>query len=164
MVQAMTSSSALPLLLAFLIGCVTGLRSMTGPAAVCWGAHLGWLKLSGSPLSFLANKISLIVFTLFAIGEWIGDKLPQVPSRISPGPLAVRCIFGAGCGAAVCISSQNSLLLGAILGAIGGVAGAFAGYSLRRWLTVQQHFPDLPIALLEDALAIGGGILIVSRF
>ena len=35
------------LLCAFLIGCVCGLRSMTAPAVVAWGAHLGWLHLQG---------------------------------------------------------------------------------------------------------------------
>jgi uncharacterized membrane protein len=64
------------LLFAFLIGCVCGLRSMTAPAVVAWGAHLGWLHLDGSWLAFLANKISLVVFSLFAVGELIADKLP----------------------------------------------------------------------------------------
>ena len=59
------------LLFAFLIGCVCGLRSMTAPAVVAWGAHLGWLHLDGSWLAFLANKISLVVFSLLAIGELI---------------------------------------------------------------------------------------------
>jgi uncharacterized membrane protein len=48
------------LLYAFLLGCVCGLRSMTAPALVAWGAHLGWLHLDGSLLAFFANKISLV--------------------------------------------------------------------------------------------------------
>jgi uncharacterized membrane protein len=48
------------LLYAFLLGCVCGLRSMTAPAVVAWGAHLGWLHLDGSLLAFFANKISLV--------------------------------------------------------------------------------------------------------
>ena len=38
-------NSNLVFLLAFGIGLITGLRSMTGPAVVCWAAHLGWLNL-----------------------------------------------------------------------------------------------------------------------
>ena len=149
------------LLYAFLIGCVCGLRSMTAPAVVAWGAHLGWLHLEGSLLAFLANKISLVVFSLFAIGELIADKLPFIPGRTQAGPLGVRIIFGAMCGAALCISGAASPILGAILGGLGGVAGAFAGYNYRRRLS--RKVPDLLLALLEDLVAVGGGFLIVSH-
>jgi uncharacterized membrane protein len=150
--------------LAFLIGCVCGLRSMTGPAVVCWGAHFGWLPLDGSKLGFLHNNISLAVFTLLATGELVADKLPVIPSRVEPGPLVVRFLFGALCGVALCLASGAAWLPGALLGGLGGVAGAYAGYHLRRWLTVGRGLPDIAIALIEDAVAIGGGLLIVSRF
>ena len=39
-------SAAFVLLLAFLIGFFGGLRSLTPPAIVAWGAHLGWLNLA----------------------------------------------------------------------------------------------------------------------
>jgi uncharacterized membrane protein len=149
------------ILFAFLIGCVCGLRSMSAPAAVAWGAHLGWLHLQGSLAAFLGNTISLVVFTLFAIGELIADKLPFIPARTQAGPLAVRVIFGALCGAALCISAAASPIVGALLGAAGGVAGAFAGYTYRRRLSAVA--PDLVLALLEDLLAIGGGLFLVSR-
>jgi uncharacterized membrane protein len=149
------------LLFAFLMGCVCGLRSMTAPAVVAWGAHLGWLHLEGSWLAWMANKISLVVFSLFALGELIADKLPFIPGRTQPGPLVVRIAFGAICAAALCLSAGASLLLGSILGGLGGIAGAFAGYNYRRWLS--RRLPDLPVALLEDLVAVGGGLLLVSR-
>jgi len=152
---------ALLLLGAFLMGCVCGLRSMTAPAVVAWGAHLGWLHLQGGLLAFFAHKISLVIFSLFAIGELIADKLPFIPARTEIGPLAVRVIFGAMCGAALCISAAVSPLLGALLGAVGGVAGAFAGYHYRRRLAAIA--PDLVLALLEDLVAVGGGLFLVSR-
>ena len=31
--------------LAFLMGVIAGLRSMTAPAVISWGARLGWLHL-----------------------------------------------------------------------------------------------------------------------
>jgi uncharacterized membrane protein len=150
------------LLFAFLIGCVCGLRSMTAPAVVAWGARLGWLHLQGSHLAFFANKISLVIFSLFAIGELIADKLPFIPGRIQPGPLGVRIVLGAMCGAALCIAGSGLPLFGAILGGLGGVAGAFAGYHYRRSLSTKV--PDLLLALLEDVVAVGGGFLLVSRF
>ncbi len=101
------------LLYAFLIGCICGLRSMTAPAVVAWGAHLGWLHLRWFALAFFANRISLVIFSLFAMGELIADKLPFIPPRTQPGPLGVRILFGAMCGAALCISGGASPLLGA---------------------------------------------------
>jgi len=137
---------------------------MTGPALVCWGAHLGWLTLDGTKLAFLHNPISLIVFSLLAVGELIADKLPFIPSRTEPGPLVVRLVFGAGCGVALAVTGGVGWLAGGVLGGVGGVAGAYGGYFLRRWLTVGKGAPDFPIALVEDVVAIGGGLLIVSRF
>jgi len=149
------------LLCAFLIGCVCGLRSMTAPAVVAWGTHLGWLHLQASLLAFFTNKITLAIFSVFAVGELIADKLPFIPARTQVGPLAVRVIFGALCGAALCISAAVSPLLGALLGAGGGVAGAFAGYNYRRALAAMA--PDLVLALLEDLAAVAGGLFLVSR-
>jgi uncharacterized membrane protein len=146
---------------AFLLGCVCGLRSMTAPAVVAWGAHLGWLHLDGSLLAFFANKISLVIFSLFALGELIADKLPFIPPRTQAGPLGVRILFGAVCGAAICISVGASPILGAILGGLGSVAGAFAGYHYRRQFS--SMLPDLPLALLEDLVAVGGGFLLISH-
>ena len=149
------------LLCAFLIGCICGLRSMTAPAVVAWGAHLGWLHLQTSLLAFFTNQISLVIFSVFAIGELIADKLPFIPARTQAGPLAVRVIFGAMCGSALCISAAVSPLFGAVLGAVGGVAGAFVGYNYRRRLAAMA--PDLLLALLEDLVAVGGGFFLVSR-
>jgi uncharacterized membrane protein len=149
------------LLYSFLIGGVCGLRSMTGPAVVAWGARLGWLHLDGSFLAFFANKISLIVFSLFAAGELIADKLSFIPARTQAGPLVVRIVFGALCAAALCISAAVSPVAGGVLGALGAIAGAFAGYNYRRALGTK--IPDWLLALIEDVVAVGGGLLLVSR-
>jgi uncharacterized membrane protein len=50
---------------------------------------------------------------------------------------------------------------GAVLGGLGAIAGgAFSGYHMRR--KVSRNLPELGVALLEDALAIGGGILVTT--
>ena len=73
--------------LALGIGIVAGLRSLTAPAVVAWGAHLGWLNLHGSPLAFMGSTTAVAVFSLLAIGELIADKLPMTPKRTAPAPL-----------------------------------------------------------------------------
>jgi uncharacterized membrane protein len=147
-------------MLAFLIGVLTGLRSMTAPAVVSWAARLGWLHLENTPLAFLGFAATPYVLTVFAIGELIADKLPKIPSRKTPGPFAFRIVVGAMCGAA--LGAPGGMLAGGLLGALGGVAGTLGGYEFRRRLVKAIGGKDFPIALLEDAVAIGGAFWIVS--
>lgn len=158
----MTSSQVL--LLAFLIGVVSGLRSLTAPAVVAWGAHQNWLNLHNTALSFMASTAAVVIFTLLALVELTADKLPSTASRLKPPGLIARIVFGGLSGASVAVSGAQSMMLGAVLGVVGGVAGAFAGHEVRTRLVKALKVPDLVIALLEDAVAIGGGLFIVSRF
>src|SRR3954447_15986782 len=103
-------------LLAFLIGVVAGLRSMTPPAAVSWAARLGWLHLENTWLAFLGYAATPYIFTVAAIGELINDKLPKTPSRKEPMPFTARILSGAMCGAAIGASS-DALIGGLIAGA-----------------------------------------------
>jgi uncharacterized membrane protein len=148
---------------AFLIGVIAGLRSMTAPAAVSWAARLGWLHLENTGLAFLGFAFTPYIFTVLAIGELIADKLPKTPSRKAPGPFVGRIVTGALSGAALGATSQG-LAGGLVAGALGGIAGTLGGYEFRARLVKAIGGKDLPIALIEDIIAIGGAILIVSRF
>jgi uncharacterized membrane protein len=152
-----------PLGLAFLMGVVAGLRSMTAPAVVSWAAHLGLFHLENTSLAFLGFGITRYVLTAFAIGELIADKLPKTPSRIAPPGFAARLVTGACSGAALSATSAGSIG-GLIAGVLGSVAGTLGGYEFRTRLVRATGNKDLPIALLEDAIAIGGAILIVFQF
>lgn len=152
------------LLLALLVGVVSGLRSLTAPAVVAWGAHLNWLNLHNTPLSFMASTTAVVIFTLLAVIELVADKLPSTPSRTAPVGLTARIVLGGLSGSCVAVSGAQSLVLGAVLGVAGGIAGAFAGHEVRTRLVKALKVPDWVIALLEDAVAIGGGLFIVSRF
>jgi uncharacterized membrane protein len=150
--------------LAFLIGVVCGLRSLTAPAVVAWAAHRGWINLNHTPLHFMGTTVVVVLFTLFAVVELVADQLPSAPRRTAPPGLIARIIFGALCGAALVVSGAQSLGVGALLGAAGGVAGAFGGYQARTRLVKALKVPDFVIATLEDALAIGAGFFLVSQF
>lgn len=152
------------LLLAFLIGVVCGLRSLTAPVVVAWAAHRGWMNLSGTPLYFMGSSAAVVVFSLFAVVEIVADKLPSAPSRTKPAGLIARIVLGALCGACIAVSGAQSFAFGALLGAAGGIAGAFGGYEARTRLVKALKVPDFVIAILEDALAIGAGFFLVSRF
>ena len=55
--------------MAFLIGVVAGLRTMTALAAASWAARVGWLNLQSTPLAFLGAAATPWIFTAAALGE-----------------------------------------------------------------------------------------------
>jgi uncharacterized membrane protein len=147
--------------LALGIGIVAGLRSLTAPAVVAWGAHLGWLNLQGSPLAFIGSTTAVAILSVLAIGELIADKLPMIPKRTAPAPLMARVAIGGLCGACLCAAVGKSLLAGTLLGGIGGIVGAFLGYGIRRRLDLR--IKDLLVAVCEDLVAVGLALFLVSR-
>jgi uncharacterized membrane protein len=157
-------SSGFVLLLTFGIGVVTGLRSLTAPAVVAWAAHLGWINLSGSPLAFMGSAWAVGLFSILALVEFVADQLPSTPARTAPVGLSARIIMGLLSGACLGIAGGASPWLGAVVAAIGAIAGAFGGYHARVGLVKALHAPDVAVAIPEDLLAIGLGLLIVSRF
>ncbi|MGI9072918.1 MAG: DUF4126 family protein [Bryobacteraceae bacterium] len=148
--------------LAFLIGIVAGLRSMTPPAAVSWAARLGWLHLENTWLAFLGFAATAFIFTVLALGELIADKLPKTPSRKSSVGFIARIVSGALCGVALGATNQ-ALIAGLVAGVFGAIVGTLGGYEFRARLATAIGGKDL-IALLEDVIAICGAFLIVSRF
>jgi uncharacterized membrane protein len=152
------------LLPAFLIGVVTGLRSLTAPAVVAWAAHRHWLNLQNTFLAFMSSTAAVAGFILLAVVELIVDQLPFTPSRTQPPGLVARIVLGSLCGAALAAAGAQSMAAGGILGAVGGVVGAFGGYQVRTRLVRALGVPEFVIACLEDAVAIGGGLFVVSRF
>jgi uncharacterized membrane protein len=157
-------NSGLTLLLAFGIGVVAGLRSLTAPAVVSWAAYSGWIHLTGSPLAFMGSKWSVGIFTILALLELVADQLPSTPPRTGAMGLSARVVTGALTGAALAVAGGGALWMGAVFGAIGGVVGAFAGYHARVGLVRGLRIPDFAIALPEDAIAIGLGLFLTSRF
>ena len=151
------------LLFAFLIGLFAGLRTLTPPAAVAWAVYLGWLTLA-RPLSLIGSLPAVIILSVFAIAEIIFDKLPNTPNRTAPPGLIARIVTGGLTGACVSLGGGRSAFAGAALGVLGGIAGCFGGYEVRARLVKSLRLPDFNIALVEDLIAIGGSLLIVSRF
>jgi uncharacterized membrane protein len=146
-------------LLALLIGIIAGLRSMMAPAAVSWGARLGWLNLAPTGLAFLGAAITPWILTALAVGELVADQLPSTPSRTLPVPFGTRILSGGVSGAAIGAAS-GSLVTGLIAGVVGAVIGTLGGRVARGKLAA-AFGKDRPAALIEDAGAIGGAFLIV---
>lgn len=145
-------------LLALLIGIVAGLRAMAAPALVSWAAHLGWLDLSGSWLGFLGNSWVRWILTLLAIVELVTDQLPSTPSRTVPIQFGARIVMGALSGAAVG-AAGGAIVGGLFAGSIGALIGTLGGRAFRAQLA-KAFGSDRPAAFIEDAVAIGGALLI----
>lgn len=149
------------LVLSLLIGVVAGLRAMTAPAAVAWAAHLGWLSLAGTPLAFLGHVAAPWVLSALALVELVTDQLPGTPSRKVPVQFGTRILMGGLCGAALAAPS-GKLVIGAVCGAVGAVIGTLGGAAVRAKMA-RAFGRDLPAALIEDLVAIGGALAIVAR-
>ena len=147
-------------LLALLIGAVAGLRAFTAPAAVAVAAWLGCISIWETPLGFLASFWAAAILVLIAFGELINDKRPTTPSRKVPPAFGARLLTGGLAGAAIG-ATAGLLLPGLAAGILGAVLGTYGGAALRAGLA-RAFGRDLPAALIEDAVAIGGAALIVS--
>lgn len=137
-----------------LLGFSNGLRTMTPIAVLCWFGYLGYLPVHHDWAFWTTKLAAAIIFSLLALGEYIGDKLPTTPNRTAPGPLAARIVFGGLVGAVAATALKGSLIEGIVLGALGAVLGAFAGYHLRHSIVQNTGWPDWIPAILEDAFAI----------
>jgi uncharacterized membrane protein len=149
------------LVLALLIGVVAGLRSLTAPAVVAWAALLGWINLHGTWASWVGNVITVVIVTILAVAELVSDKLPKTPARTVPPVFGARIVMGGFSGAVIGTPFGHPwTALGA--GIIGAVLGTLGGFQARKRLVAARNGQDLPIALLEDAVAILGAIAIVA--
>jgi uncharacterized membrane protein len=145
--------------LPLLIGVVTGLRSMTAPAAVSWASRAGWLDVGSTPLAFFGYAFTPWVFTTLGLGELVIDQLPMTPSRTESLPFGTRIIVGALCGGAIG-ASGGALVTGVVAGIAGATLGTLGGHALRARLAA-AFGRDRPAALIEDAVAIGGALLVM---
>ncbi len=136
----------------FLLGVATGMRTMTAIAAVCWAAWLHWLPENGWAL-WTTYLVSALVFTGFALGEYIGDTLPRTPSRKEPGPVAARLVFGALVGALGAHAITEPIAGGMLAGVLGVLIGTWGGAAVRKKGAAMVG-RDLPVALAESAVAL----------
>ena len=152
---------ALVLLFAVLIGVVAGLRALTPPAAVAWGAMLGWLPVEGTWAEWMAHPITVTVLTILLVVELITDQLPKTPPRTVPPQFIARLLTGAFAGAVIGAGFHHTFsALGA--GMVGAVLGTLGGFHARRALVAKNGGRDLPIAATEDVIAVVGGFAVAA--
>jgi len=157
-------------LLLLLLGMCTGLRTMTPIAVLCWFSyvHGNWARWNGGPplvlegwRHFAAYLPSVVIFTLMALGEYIGDKLPKTPSRIGAIGLTGRLLFGVAVAVILAPRVGLSPVLAGVAGAAGALMGAYGGWFARTKLA-EAVGKDWPVANVEDWIAIAASILLMN--
>lgn len=147
------------LLLALLIGVVAGLRALTAPAVIAWAGLLQWINLDNTWASWVAHPITVGLLTVLALIELVTDQLPKTPSRKTTMQFATRLVTGGFAGAV--LGTAWGYTWGSLgAGVIGAVIGTMCGSEFRTRLVAATGGRDLPIALTEDVIAVGGGFLI----
>jgi uncharacterized membrane protein len=160
-VSVRTVTHAVVLLLALLIGVVAGLRALTPPAVVAWAAFLHWINLDGTWVQWLGHPITVTVLTILLVIELVTDQLPSTPSRKTPMQFVARLITGGFAGAV--IGTAWGYTIGGLgAGVVGAVLGTLGGYEARKRLVAATGGRDLPIALVEDAIAVLSGFAIAA--
>jgi uncharacterized membrane protein len=142
-----------------MLGVVTGLRTMTPMAVLCWFAYAGHLPVDDTWAFWTGKLWVAVLFTVLAVGELIADKLPKTPNRTAPGPLIARLLFGGLIGAIVAAGLNGPGLEGVILGVLGALVGTYGGFLVRRELVQRLGWKDWHVAVVEDVIAVGCAVL-----
>ena len=104
-------------------------------------------------------RLCLDAVDLLALVELVTDQLPATPGRTVPVQFGARIVMGALAGGAIG-ASAGSLIAGAVAGIVGAVIGTLAGRAARASLAATLG-NDRPAAIIEDAIAIAGALVIV---
>jgi uncharacterized membrane protein len=134
------------------LGIATGMRTMTPMAVLCWAMWFAMMPVTGWTY-WTANVVSVAIFTLLAIGEYVGDTLPQTPNRTSVFPFMARIGFGALVGSLAAAAMDQPIVGGIIFALIGVLIGAYGGFHARMALA-RRVGNDFPVAVGESALAL----------
>lgn len=107
---------------------MSGMRTMSAPAAIG------------------------ILPPFLAVAEMIFDKLPFIPDRTDPLPLAGRACMGALAGAVIARDGGRSAVAGGLVGALTAVAMAHLMYQAR------SRAPGVLGGFVEDAIVVAMGV------
>jgi uncharacterized membrane protein len=135
------------------LGFVAGLRSQMPLRLLAVEANRDSRTRARGALRLFDSRPALFATGLTALSELVVDKLPFVPDRIDPLPLAGRLFFGGLAGGAVFSGGRKPFVAGAGLGAAAAALGSYAGYSGRTTLGKRSAVPNVALGMIEDVVA-----------
>jgi uncharacterized membrane protein len=145
------------------LGAMAGMRSMSAPAFLSHRLSREEGEEAEGPLEeLLSSKASAGTLAVMAVGELVADKLPGIPSRLSPPALALRLVSGAFAGATIARRHKRPVLVPALMGAAASLVSSYVLYSVRRLVTQKLRVPNVIAGFLEDALVAQLGLRLAA--
>jgi uncharacterized membrane protein len=137
-----------------LLGAASGLRSQIGVAVIAVRSDPSLPPIFRQPWT---RRISVAA----AVGELIGDKLPNTPSRLEPPGIIGRLVLGALAASLYAQTRRAPWPAAAGIGAASAIVAAKVGHDLRA--QAAKRVPDPAVAVVEDAVALSLAIEGASR-
>lgn len=132
------------------------MRSASAPALTSTYLSRYFIRtLLPQPARALSSTRITKLFWVAAISEMVVDKLPLTPNRTDPPALIGRTLSGALSGVALSAGRHERREIGAVLGGLAAVVSSFVMMNLRKQIGKSTGLPDLPVALMEDAIILG---------
>lgn len=134
------------LLLIFLLGVVSGLRTFTAPAVL-------WIMRHGGLWAYVLGAAALF--------EYFYDVNPKAGNRTGAIGLTFRILGGLFVGWWAAVAAGISPTTGAVVAAVGAIAGTYGSFFARRQCSALMG--NMLSGVLEDIVAIAASALIVAR-
>ncbi len=148
-------SSLFLIIAALLLGVVCGMRTFVAPAILALTlSRSPELVAPVAPVHWFTHSVVAIILAIAAIGELIGDKLPQTPNRTALAPFVARAVSGGICGAAIFQLGSMNPWIGAGCGAVAAATSTIGTFHARRYVGRVTGIRDRYIAVAEDLIAI----------
>jgi uncharacterized membrane protein len=138
------------------LGLLTGGRTMAVLAAISSRLARAESPQVRGPLHWLVRSWVARLLRIMAVGEIVGDKIPNIPARTEVPGLIGRTTAGALTGALFSAAKGRSRGLGALVGGVAALGGSFLGYYARREAVESSGVPDPVVAAIEDSIVLGG--------
>ena len=136
-----------------LLGATAGMRSIAAVAAVSRELAERQDLARGRIQRSFARPGVATALTAMAVAELAADKMPFMPSRIEPLPLAGRIGAGALAAAVATLPDEERRVHAAVVGALAAAAASYLAWRLRVTLD-REGAPDVLVALAEDVTMI----------
>jgi uncharacterized membrane protein len=154
--------SEIPFTAAVTLGAVSGMQSMMAPAVITWAANRSGLDLESTPFSAFKGPGIGSTAAALVLGELVAPKTPFPPNRANSNVLLSRAVSGGAAGAAVFKARKQNIFLGAAVGALAAVGAVYISYYARKKAASHFNVSDRTVALWEDGIAIGAGLIAVA--
>ncbi|MBD1392205.1 DUF4126 family protein [Mucilaginibacter glaciei] len=147
------------------LGIIAGARTFMAPAVIShmYSRHPS-RYLEHTPFEFMQTISASKVFKVLALGELVGDKLPNAPNRTDFPGLIGRTVAGIWVGASVYKAHRKKAFVGGLIGGASALAATFGCFFLRDALGKKTNIPDPIIGAVEDVMTITAGVILAKGY